>query len=144
MEETVTSGRLELRETYLYIRQDNPDKGWESIRLIAYVHRNFLTGHREHKTDSFYVSGLQTVDAKHIAGGIRSHRHIENRLHYTKDVIMREDAECTANRNAAASLALLRDFAFNILKSKNRPVKQATEIFANCHVSAILDMLIRT
>jgi predicted transposase YbfD/YdcC len=143
-EEAIKRGRLEIRETYLYARQDNLDKGWESINRIAYVHRNFLSKHREHKTDSFYVSDLQTDDAKLIAEGIRSHWHIENKLHYTKDVIMREDKECTSNKKAAANLALLRDLAFNILKTKNKSIKQATEIFANYSVKELIYILYRT
>ena len=143
-EEAITRGRLEIRETYLYARRDNLDRGWESINLIIYVHRYFLSKKREHKTDSFYVSDLQTTDAKFMAEGIRSHWGIENKLHYTKDVIMREDKECTANRTAAANLALLRDFAFNILKTENRSVKQATEVFANYNVNEIFTILNRT
>jgi predicted transposase YbfD/YdcC len=144
IEEAISRGRLEIRETYLYARQNNMEKGWESINRIAYVHRYFLSNSKEHKTDSFYVSDLQTTDAKLIAEGVRSHWHIENKLHYTKDVIMREDAECTANKNAAANLALLRDFAFNILKSKNKSIKQASEFFANCDVMELLSLLNRT
>jgi len=143
-EDAITRGRLEIRETYLYTRQDNLDKGWESINLIIYVHRNFLSKHKEHKTDSLYVSDLKTTDAKFMAEGIRSHWHIENKLHYTKDVIMREDDECTTNKTAAANLALLRDFAFNILKNKNKSIKQATEIFANYNVKELFNILIRT
>ena len=33
-EEAVTRGRLEIRETYPYARQDNLDKGWESILVL--------------------------------------------------------------------------------------------------------------
>ena len=143
-EEAIRRGRLEIRETYLYARQDNLDKGWESIKLIAYVRRNFLSKHKEHKTDSLYVSDLQTTDAQFMAEGVRSHWYIENKLHYTKDVIMREDKECTANKTAAANLALLRDFAFNILKSKNKSIKQATEIFANYNVKELFNILFRT
>jgi predicted transposase YbfD/YdcC len=136
-EEEITRGRFEIRETYLYARRDNLDKGWESINLIVYVHRYFLSKQKEHKTDSYYVSDLKTTDAKFMASGIRSHWGIENKLHYTKDVTMREDAECTANKTAAANLALLRDFAFNILKTKNKSIKQATEIFANYNVKEL-------
>jgi predicted transposase YbfD/YdcC len=143
-EEAIKRGRLEIRETYLYARQNNLDKGWESINLIAYVHRNFLSKRKEHKTESLYVSDLQTRDARLIAQGIRSHWGIENKLHYTKDVIMREDRECTTNKTAAANLALLRDFAFNILKTENRSIKQATEIFANYNVKELLCILYRT
>jgi predicted transposase YbfD/YdcC len=143
-EEAIKRGRLEIRETYLYARQDNLDKGWESINLIAYLHRNFLSKHKEHKTDSLYVSDLQTTDAKLMAEGIRSYWYIENKLHYTKDVIMREDKECTANKKAAANLAILRDFAFNILKSKNKSIKLATEVFANYNVKELINILFRT
>jgi predicted transposase YbfD/YdcC len=143
-EEAIARGRLEVRETYLYARENNLDKGWESIRLIVYVHRNFLSKHREHKTDSFYVSDLQTIDARLIAEGIRSHWHIENKLHHVKDVIMKEDKESTANKMAAANLAILRDFAFNILKTKNKSIKQATEILANYNVKKLFYILYRT
>jgi len=135
---------LEIRETYLYARQNNLDTGWESIHLIAYVHRNFLSKNKEHKTDSLYVSDLQTTDAKFMSEGIRSHWYIENKLHYTKDVTMREDKECTTNKTAAANLALFRDFAFNILKTKNKSIKQATEIFANYNVKELVNILFRT
>jgi predicted transposase YbfD/YdcC len=143
-EEAITRGRLEIRETFLYPRQNNLAAGWESINRIIYVRRLFLSKNKEHKTDSFYISDLQISDAKFIAECIRSHWHIENKLHYTKDVVMREDAQCTKNKNAAANLALLRDFAFNILKNKNKSIKQATEMFANYNPKEILKLLNRT
>ena len=144
VEEAITRGRLEIRETYLYARQDNLDKGWESIKTIVHVSRYFLSKHKEHKTDSLYVSDLQTTDAKYIAEGIRSHWYIENKLHYTKDVTMREDKECTSNKTAAANLALFRDFAFNILKTKSKSIKHATEICSNYTVKQLLKILYRT
>lgn len=144
MEEVIKRGRLEIRETYLYTREDNMAKGWESIRIIAFVCRYFLSNKKEHKSESFYVSDLHTNDAEYIAQGIRSHWYIENKLHYTKDMIMHEDDGCTKNKQAAANLALLRDFAFNILKTKNKSIKQATEIFANYNVKELLMILYRT
>ena len=143
-QEELIRGRCEIRETYLYARQNNLAAGWESINLIVYVRRDFLSKNREHKTDSFYVSDLQTSDAEYIAEGIRSHWYIENKLHHTKDVIMREDAQCTKNKAAAVNLALFRDFAYNILKSKHTSIKQATEIFANYNVKELLNILSRT
>jgi predicted transposase YbfD/YdcC len=143
-EEEISRGRLEIRETYLYERQDNIAEGWESISRIAYVHRIFLSKNKEHKTDSFYISDLKTDDAEYIADGIRSHWGIENKLHYTNDLIMREDAECTKDKQAAVNLALLRDFAFNILKSTNKSIKYACEIFANYNVKELYNIYSRT
>lgn len=143
-QEKITRGRLEIRETYLYARQDNMAEGWQSISRIAYVRRIFLSKDKEHQTDSFYISDLQTSNAEYIALGIRSHWGIENKLHYTKDVTMREDAECTKHKNAAANLALFRDFAFNILKTKNNSIKYACEILANYNVKDLFCLLVRT
>jgi hypothetical protein len=65
-------------------------------------------------------------------------------LHYTKDVTVREDAECTKDRQAAANPALFRDFAFNILKTEDLSIKRASEIFANCTIKELYNILIRT
>lgn len=137
-------GRTEIRETFLYRRQDNIDPGWESISRIVRVRRTFLSRRERHCTESYYVSDLQTDDARCIAEGIRSHWWIENKLHYTKDVTMREDHACTRHRNAAANLALFRDFAFNILKTRDRSIKYACEIFENYTVRKLLRILERT
>jgi predicted transposase YbfD/YdcC len=143
-EEFVKRGRLEIRETFLYARENNIAEGWESIQLIAFVRREFLSKRKEHKTESLYISDLKTTDAQYIAQGIRSHWFIENKLHYVKDVIMQEDAKCTKNKHAAPILALLRNYAFNILKTQNKSVKYATEIFANHNVNELLNILYRT
>jgi predicted transposase YbfD/YdcC len=144
IEEEISRGRLEIRETYLYARENNLADGWESIQTIAFVCRYFLSNKKEHKTESLYVSDLQTADAEYIAEGIRSHWHIENKLHYTKDVIMREDSKSTKNKQAAANLALFRNFTFNISKTKSKSIKQATEFFANCNVKELLKFIFRT
>ena len=143
-EAALKRGRLEIRETYLYVRENNLAEGWESIQTIAFVCRNFLSRKKEHKTESIYVSDLKITDAGYIAQGIRSHWHIENKLHYTKDVIMLEDSRCTKNKQGASILALLRDFVFNILKTENKSIKQATEIFANYNVKELLYVINRT
>lgn len=143
-EEKISRGRLEIRETFLFSRQDNLAQGWESINRIVLVRRYFLSNSKEHQTDSFYITDLETNEAEHIAEGVRSHWGIENKLHYTKDVTMREDAECTKNINAAPKLALFRDFAFNILKSINKSIKYASEVFANYNIEQIIQILQRT
>jgi predicted transposase YbfD/YdcC len=48
-----------------------------------------------------------------FASGIPGHWYIENKLHYTKDVTMREDKTSTKNKKEAANLTLFRDITFN-------------------------------
>lgn len=143
VEEQTTRGRMEIRSTYLFEKEGLPE-GWDSVARVIYLKREFLSEKKYHSTDSFYITDLESNDAPYIAGGIRSHWGIENKLHYTKDVIMREDKEGTKNKTAAANLALFRDFAFNILKAQNKSIKYATECFANHNVKDLIAILMRT
>jgi len=83
-----------------------------------------------HKTVSFYITSKEK-NYQEIADAIRGHWFIENKLHYTKDVIMFEDTQCTKNQNAASNLALLRDVAFNLLKKVGKSIKYSTEFIAS-------------
>lgn len=99
---------------------------------------------KEYQSKSFYISDLQGFIVKFITKDFHSHWSIENKLHYTKDVMIREDKECTRHKNAATNLALFRDFAFNILKTKDKSVKYACEIFANYTIKELFKTLLRT
>ncbi len=133
-----------MRETYLYERENNLKNGWESISRIIYIKRSFSSKKKEHITESFYVTDLKTDNAEYMAKGIRKHWHIENKLHYVKDVIMREDKESTRNKKAAANLGLLRDCAFNILKDIDKSIKRACEVFENYTIGKIMRILERS
>ena len=109
---------------------------------------HYFCAHRfslqRHRTDSIYISDKQNNIAEYFAKGIRSHCGIENKLHYTKDVTTCEDKECTKDKQAAANnLALCRNFAFNILKTKNMSNKYTSEYFENYNAKKILLLLIK-
>ena len=122
-----------LRDTLLlFFHENNPVSVWNK--------QCFSKG-KEHKSDSFYVSNLRNKNACYISECVRFHWHIENKFHYPKDVVMREDASSTKNINAAANLALFRNFVFNILKQTDKSIKCATETFSNYTVRKILNIL---
>ena len=62
---------------------------------------------------SFYLSN-RLIDANHAALAIRQHWGIENKLHYTRDVTLREDA--SRIRKNPGIFARMRSFAYNILR----------------------------
>jgi len=62
---------------------------------------------------SFYLSN-RLIDANHAALAIRQHWGIENKLHYTRDVTLREDA--SRIRKNPGIFARIRSFAYNILR----------------------------
>ena len=68
----------------------------------------------------YYISSLEpTTPLQDVMQLIRSHWHVENSLHWTLDVVFRED-DCPINdRWGAENLATLRHLALSILKSDN-------------------------
>jgi hypothetical protein len=62
---------------------------------------------------SFYLSNRQ-IGASQAAVAIRKHWGIENKLHYTRDVTLREDA--SRIRKNPGVFARMRSFAYNILR----------------------------
>jgi predicted transposase YbfD/YdcC len=62
---------------------------------------------------SFYLCNFK-ITAKRASVAIRRHWGIENKLHYTRDVTLREDA--SRIRKNPGIFARLRSFAYNILR----------------------------
>lgn len=59
---------------------------------------------------------------------VREHWGIENRLHWTLDVVLDEDGDRTRKDNAPANLAILRRLALNILRSNPDPTPMRRKI----------------
>lgn len=65
-------------------------------------------------------------DAKKLARAARDHWGVENQLHWTLDVIFREDDSRARTRHAAQNLATLRRLALNLAKQEPTkiPIRQ--------------------
>lgn len=55
-------------------------------------------------------------DAAALGETIRSHWHVENRLHWCKDVLMREDTGGVRSKRGAAILSALRGASLSVLR----------------------------
>lgn len=81
------------------------------------LHRNASTGLWSSSSEiAYYVANCST-SAHRAASAIRGHWHIENKLHYTRDVTFQEDQ--SRIRHNPGIFARLRSFAYNILR-RNR------------------------
>lgn len=130
-------GRLENRYYAIYPIPSVIYMGWESVETIIHVYRY---GHRpDKKTEGgyysehhYYISSRTFQTAKQVAGGIRGHWGIENKIHYVKDTHYKEDDNGIRHNSAAAILSVFQDMAMNIYRCIGfNSLKTATIFYAN-------------
>ena len=64
----------------------------------------------------YVITSDAGVDAATLAAWIQGHRHIENRLHWVRDVTYQEDKSLVRTGNAPRVMASLRSLAISILR----------------------------
>jgi predicted transposase YbfD/YdcC len=78
------------------------------------LHRSSKTGLWSSTSEIAYYLANTTASASRFATAIRSHWHVENKLHYTRDVTFLEDK--SRIRHNPGIFARMRSFAYNILR----------------------------
>ena len=107
----IESRRCEVFEKGMIVDFDNQWKGLTSIIKITSI-REFAN-----KTETqvrFYISSLKT--GNDFNKYIRDHWSVENNLHWTLDMIFREDEQRKRANHAAANFSIVRKIALNLLK----------------------------
>jgi predicted transposase YbfD/YdcC len=137
-------GRKEERITKIYLPTAQIPEGWPGLSRIIHVKRNFQSKMVNHITDSYYISSVKSDDASLFSKGIRGHWLIENKLHWVKDVIQKEDSTKNNSGYASKNMSLIRNIAINIFRNNGYDsVKHATLFFAS-NVNVLIKILNRT
>jgi predicted transposase YbfD/YdcC len=129
VEEDFGHGRIERRTCSVYrdlsfIENASVWKGLKGVVKIASTRYIKSTGKEESET-RLYITGSEAC-AEVIGKGIRSHRGIENKLHWQLDVSFSEDQSRKRDGYAAQNFSLLNRIALNLIKneqSRKRSVK---------------------
>lgn len=108
-------GRKEIREIKTYKPSQNIINNWAGIKTIVYVKRRREIKETKSTTHSYYISSLHE-NAEKFAEGVRYHWGIENRLHYVKDVTLKEDDSKINTGNAPGILSLVRNLVVNVAR----------------------------
>ncbi len=66
------------------------DPEWVGVQRLIRVQREGIRANKPFEETVFYISSL-CLDAAGFAAQIQQHWHIENRLHWPKDVVLKED-----------------------------------------------------
>ena len=137
-------GREEERITKIYLPTTQIPEGWAELNRIIHVRRNFRSKIRKHSSDSYYISSVLSDDAAIFSTGIRGHWLIENRLHWVKDVIQKEDSTKNNSGHASKNMSLIRNIAINIFRNNEYDsIKHATIFFAS-NIKVLMKTLCRT
>lgn len=118
-------GRIETRRHVLltdgqYLDYFNRAGKWWGLAGVGMVERTReLNGKIEHETH-YFITSLKG-DVKTFAHAVRSHWHVENKLHYVLDVVFREDYSRARIGYVSQNFALIRQMAINLLKRYDAP-----------------------
>jgi hypothetical protein len=88
---------------------------WTGVHGLIRVERTGIRGVEAMHETMFYISS-RSVEARQLGEWMRAHWQIENRLHWGKDVVLKEDAAPMCSGHAPENMAILRTIAVNLLR----------------------------
>lgn len=114
-----TASLITTREYFITddIRWFEDREQWEKLSAIGYERKTIIQKETDsvHVEERYYLCSIPPV-ADLFATAIRRHWHIENGLHWTLDVVFREDKLRSKEKNGIHNLGLVRRFMMFIIK----------------------------
>jgi len=115
-------GRLEIRECWVasdpeYLAYVDPEHEWEGLQSVAVIEAVRDMGDHETRSLRYFISSLKPT-AGEMLTYIRSHWGVENSLHWSLDVVFREDDNRVRIGYAQENLAVMRKIALNVLRQE--------------------------
>lgn len=127
----VTRGRTELRSIEVSNQTQLISGKWSGLSQLICVHRICKSKERNSEEKAYFISSRKS-NALLYAEGIRLHWHIENTLHYVKDVTLKEDDSKIRTGSAPQNLSTMKNIALNILrKNYSGRITQTIRMIAN-------------
>ena len=91
---------------------------WPGQKQVCRLTRRVLSGGEETVETAYAVTSISPdqADAAQLLHWWRNHWHIENRLHWVRDTVFREDGDRVRHPGAGQLLAAFRNAAINVLR----------------------------
>jgi predicted transposase YbfD/YdcC len=114
-------GRIETRKCIVSSQTDWLDQKqrWAGLETIAMIEETREIGDKKSTERRFFISSLP-ADAKRMMDTVRAHWLIENKLHWTLDVVFNEDTSRIRKQNAAQNMAIIRHITLNMLQNTKK------------------------
>lgn len=112
-----TRNRLTHRTVEVFEPPLNLDSCWTGVCSVIKIFRSGVRGNHDYESDSpsYYISSLPPTSSL-IPQGIRRHWNIENRLHWVKDVVTKEDTSPRLQGKASTNISLIKSWVLNLLR----------------------------
>ena len=109
-------GRIETRLTEVFDKGliVDPEERWAGLKTVVRLTSTREIGGKTTSEVRYYISSLEAD--KPVGRYIRDHWRVENSLHWTLDVVFREDWQRKRDKQAAENFAIVRKIALNLLK----------------------------
>jgi predicted transposase YbfD/YdcC len=132
VEETQGRGRTEIRKTFIYKDISGISNEWIALHRLIRVERYVYKKYKKSHETAYYISDIISNKAGCFAKHIRGHWGIENRLHWVKDVNLKEDDSKIKKGAAPENFSILRNIVCNIYRANGfDSIKYAIELHAN-------------
>jgi predicted transposase YbfD/YdcC len=117
-------GRIESRKCFVsdQIEWLEQKEQWPGLKTIAMIEETRELKGKLSTERRFFIASVPPV-AELIASAVRSHWSIENRLHWTLDVVFNEDQSRVRKDNAGENMALIRHISLNMLNNAKKQTK---------------------
>lgn len=111
-------GRIETRTCYITedIEWLSAKDDWEQLSGIGMITSERLIGDKRTVEHSYFIYSQKGATAEQLLAIRRSHWNIENKLHWSLDMIFREDESRVREGHGAENLNVLRHLALNLVK----------------------------
>ena len=93
---------------------------WPGLRSVARVTCERTSKGKTSVETRYYLCSFK-AEAARVLHAVRTHWEVENKLHWTLDVVFGEDRHDYAERQGAENMSVLRQFALNLLRQNQSP-----------------------
>jgi hypothetical protein len=135
-----TRNRVTCRIISVFDDIRNIDADWSGVKSLLQVDRIGIRQGQPYQQTNYYISSL-AVCAAQFALLIRGHWGIENRLHWVKDVVFKEDTLPLQHHNAASNWSLLRNIVINIARQHGYDSLTKAERFLSHNIEELFSLL---
>lgn len=113
-------GRVVQRTASTFELADELKLKWSGAQQAVHIHYVTQRQGKLEEENLYYLTSL-TWDAPALMARIRAHWGIENRLHWVKDVVLREDVASIRQSAPASLMCILRNLVVSLFRAHGYP-----------------------